>query len=73
MVEVEYADGRIRRFRVSALASYDKDDLPVADVFRRGGDPWLALVTCGGAFNPSLRSFEENVVAYAVPVAEAFG
>ena len=73
VVEVEFSDGATRRFRVEALASYDKQGLPVQEVFRREGDPVLTLITCGGAFNPSLRSFEDNVVAYAVPVQEAFG
>jgi len=72
MVDVEFADGAVRRFRVVALASYDKQQLPVADIFRRDGAPMLTLITCGGAFNPSLRSYEDNVVAYAVPVEEAF-
>ena len=73
VVEVEFSDGATRRFQVEALASYDKQGLPVQEVFRREGDPVLTLITCGGAFNPSLRSFENNVVAYAVPVMEAFG
>jgi hypothetical protein len=71
IVEVDFSDGATRRFRVEALASYDKEGLPVQEIFRRGGDPVLTLITCGGAFNPSLRSFEDNVVAYAVPVPEA--
>ena len=73
LVEVEFADGAVRRFRVVALASYDKEGLPVAEIFRRDGRPALTLITCGGAFNPSLRSFADNVVAYAVPVDEAGG
>jgi hypothetical protein len=72
VVEVDFSDGATRRFRVAALASYDKQGLPVQEIFRREGDPVLTLITCGGAFNPSLRSFEDNVVAYAVPVPEAF-
>jgi sortase (surface protein transpeptidase) len=72
VVEVGFADGTLRRFRVVALASYDKAQLPSADVFRRDGEAVLTLITCGGAFNPSLRSFEDNVVAYAVPIEEAF-
>lgn len=72
LVDVEFADGAVRRFRVVALASYDKQELPVTEIFRRDGAPTLTLITCGGAFNPSLRSYEDNVVAYAVPVEEAF-
>lgn len=71
-IEVIFADGAVRRFRSATLASYDKDHLPVEEIFRRGGDPGLTLITCGGVFNPSLRSFADNVVAFAVPVQEAF-
>ena len=70
---MEFSDGRTRRFRIEAVTSYDKQRLPVQEIFRRQGDPVVTLITCGGAFNPSLRSFENNVVAYAVPVEEAFG
>jgi hypothetical protein len=28
--------------------------------------PQLRLITCGGTFNPALRSYESNVVVYAV-------
>jgi sortase (surface protein transpeptidase) len=68
--EVEFADGRISRFRSVRLTSYDKDELPVDSIFARSGDPVVTLITCGGAFNPSLRSYEDNVVVYAVPIAE---
>ncbi|MBM3695138.1 MAG: class F sortase [Actinobacteria bacterium] len=72
-IEVAYADGSVALFRSVALESYPKEELPVERVFSREGTPILTLITCGGAVNPSLRSFEENVVAYAVPVTEAFG
>lgn len=28
----------------------------------------MALITCGGDFNPALRSYRDDVVAYAVPL-----
>ena len=31
-------------------------------------EEWITLITCGGDFNPSVGSYEDNVVAYAVPV-----
>ena len=34
----------------------------------RTDDPVLTLITCGGDFNSSLRSYEDNFVAYAVPI-----
>ena len=72
-IEVWFTDGSVRRFRSVALTVYDKADLPVERIFRRAGEPTLTLVTCGGAFNQSLRSFEQNIVAYAAPADDAPG
>jgi hypothetical protein len=40
-------------------------------IFAKDGDPVLTLITCGGDFNRSLRSYEDNVVTYAVPIGES--
>jgi hypothetical protein len=65
-VELGLDDGTVRRFVVTALAQYPKAELP-AEVFARRGEPRLVLVTCGGAFDPDARHYEDNVVAYARP------
>lgn len=62
-------DGRDRTYEVEALRQYPKEGLPADEVFGREGDPRLALITCGGAFDPSARSYRDNVIAYALPVA----
>lgn len=67
-VVIEYDDQSAAEFVIVELAQYDKDELPKQRVFAKGGDPVLTLITCGGDFNRSLRSYEDNVVAYAVPV-----
>ncbi|MEO1060765.1 MAG: class F sortase [Actinomycetota bacterium] len=68
VVEVELDDGSIRRYEIVDNARYLKDDLPLDDVFRRDGDEVLTLITCGGAFDAVSRSYEDNVVAVAVPI-----
>jgi LPXTG-site transpeptidase (sortase) family protein len=65
-VAVGFADGTSRTFRVTEVTSYPKDALP-AEVWARSGDPRLALITCGGDFDAAVGSYEDNVVAYAVP------
>ncbi|CAN5768385.1 hypothetical protein BH23ACT5_BH23ACT5_02490 [soil metagenome] len=50
------------------LSQYPKDQLPTDRVFSREGSPALALITCGGTFNRALRSYDDNVVAYAGPL-----
>jgi LPXTG-site transpeptidase (sortase) family protein len=65
---VSFEDGSDRRFEVTELRQYDKDQLPFNQIFTDEGEPRLALITCGGAFDYSAQSYEDNVVAYAVPV-----
>ncbi|MEM9133592.1 MAG: class F sortase [Actinomycetota bacterium] len=68
-VEVEFSDGSTQAFEIIEMAQYDKDELPFDRVFARDGEPVITLITCGGDFQPSVDSYEDNVVAYAVPVA----
>ena len=68
-VEIEMADGAVVEYRVVEMAEYDKAELPVDDLFSEFGDDRLVLITCGGTFNPSLRSYDSNVVVHAVPIA----
>nr|WP_255426328.1 class F sortase [Pseudonocardia sp. C8] len=65
-VVVRAADGRPVTYRVAARRAYGKYDLP-RDVFRRDGPPQLVLITCGGVFDPATRSYDSNIVVYAVP------
>jgi Sortase domain len=67
-VTVDYDDGSQAVFKVEARVVYQKTELPLAVIFSRGGPPVLTLITCGGAFNSSARSYDSNVVVYAVPV-----
>ncbi len=66
-VEVEFSDGSTQAYEIIEMAQYDKDELPFDRVFARDGEPVITLITCGGDFQPSVDSYEDNVVAYAVP------
>lgn len=66
-VTITHADGDQRTWRVAARTSYGKDELPIGDIFVRGGEPRLALITCDGSFDATTRSYQDNVVVYAVP------
>ena len=68
-VVVAFDDGTTSEFEIIELAQYDKQELPDDRVFAKDGEPILTLITCGGDFNRSLRSYVDNVVAYAVPIA----
>ena len=39
-----------------------------ARLFTTTGPPRLVLITCGGPFDKSIRSYEDNIVVYATPV-----
>jgi LPXTG-site transpeptidase (sortase) family protein len=66
-VEVSFDDGSSEPYRITEVVQYRKDALP-DEIFSRSEPERLVLITCGGEFNPSLRSYESNVVAYAEPI-----
>ncbi len=68
-VEVAMSDGSTRAFATAGPAvQYPKYALPIGEVFRRGGDPQITLVTCGGKFDRAKHSYEDNTVVVATPV-----
>jgi LPXTG-site transpeptidase (sortase) family protein len=68
-VTVDHVDGGVSRWQVSSVERFDKDELPLDRVFSHHGEALLTLITCGGAFNPSLGSYDDNVVVFARRVA----
>jgi hypothetical protein len=65
-IEVRGADGHTVRYRVVARRQFHKADLP-GEVFAQDGPARLVLITCGGPFDRKRRSYEDNVVVYALP------
>jgi hypothetical protein len=66
-VVVTDADGVERTWVVTVREVVDKDVLPVAELYRRDGPPRLVLITCGGDFDGSARSYVSNVIVVAEP------
>ncbi len=66
-VTVSYDDGSEASFVVVDVHRHAKSELPLDTVFERTGPPRLTLITCGGDFNPQLRSYEDNLVVIAEP------
>jgi LPXTG-site transpeptidase (sortase) family protein len=58
--------GQIVRFTVTSTAWYPKNKFPTDDVYGPTPDRQLRLITCGGVFDRSLRSYKDNLVVYAV-------
>lgn len=71
LVTVTDEAGAAHDFQVVARRTYGKAELPTAELFARGGPAELAMITCGGDFDPVTGSYSDNVVVTAVPVAAA--
>jgi sortase (surface protein transpeptidase) len=67
VIYVIFDDGALERYEARARTIYDKTELPLDAIFSREGMPVLTLITCGGGFNRNLRTYDSNVVVYAVP------
>ncbi len=65
-VLVDRSDGTTARFTVTAVKRHPKGAFPTERVYGPTTDAQLRLVTCGGDFDHSARSYEDNVVVFAV-------
>ena len=63
--EVDLDDGSVQRWLVTELIQYPKDVLPLTEVFTWAGPPRLVVITCGGEFDRTVRSYSDNIVVYA--------
>jgi hypothetical protein len=68
-ITVGRADGTSASFRVDRVAEYPKTAFPTAAVYGDIDHAGLRLITCGGAFDRSARSYEDNIVVYASAVS----
>ena len=66
VVEITRSDGRVARFAVSRVQQVAKDRFPTAAVYGPTPQPELRLITCGGRFDRTVRSYTDNVVVEAV-------
>jgi sortase (surface protein transpeptidase) len=64
-VDVTRADGSVATFVVDRVEVHPKDEFPTIDVYGNTDDAQLRLITCGGDFDASARSYEDNVIVFA--------
>jgi sortase (surface protein transpeptidase) len=67
-VTVTRADGTVAVFAVDRVERHPKDDFPTIEVYGNTDDAQLRLITCGGDFDSAVRSYEDNVIAFATLV-----
>jgi Sortase domain len=68
-VYVRRADGTLAVFEVTEVQMYAKDAFPTTAVYGAVPDPELRLITCGGTFDYSTRSYLSNTVVFAKEVS----
>jgi len=67
-VYVRRADGTLAVFEVTEVQMYAKDHFPTAAVYGPTPNAELRLITCGGTFDYTTRSYLSNTVVYATQV-----
>lgn len=70
-ITVTDESGTEHTYEVVSRETVTKDVLPIEQIFDRTGEHRLVVITCGGPFQPELRSYRDNVVVTALPVAGA--
>lgn len=68
-IAITRRDGSTARFRVTRVEQFAKDDFPTQAVYGDLDHAGLRLITCGGAFDRQMRSYADNLVAFAELVA----
>ncbi|CAN5243278.1 hypothetical protein BH20ACT5_BH20ACT5_02780 [soil metagenome] len=64
-ITVARADGSVAVFRVTRAEQFPKDEFPTALVYGNLDHAGLRLITCGGSFDQSERSYLDNIVVFA--------
>lgn len=64
-IRVRRADKTTATFRVDGVRQYAKKRFPSKRVFGSVDYPGLRLITCGGRFDTTARSYDDNIVVYA--------
>jgi LPXTG-site transpeptidase (sortase) family protein len=64
IVTVALSDRSRADFVVRSVQTVLKRDFPAARVYQSLGDSELQLVTCGGSFDTTRRSYRSNVIVY---------
>ncbi len=64
-ITVTREDGSVARFVVRSTEQFPKADFPTESVYGNIDHAGLRLITCGGSFDPSVRSYQDNIIVFA--------
>jgi hypothetical protein len=65
LINVGRSDGSDVTFRITKVSRVSKTRFPTDLVYAPTLDPTLRLVTCGGSFDQTRRSYRDNIIAFA--------
>ncbi|TMR04157.1 class F sortase [Actinomadura soli] len=68
-IEVTREDGKTAVFTVESVERVSKERFPTNRVYGPLDHAGLRLVTCGGSFDQSKRSYHDNIIVYAAQTA----
>lgn len=71
LIQVRRADRITAAFRVTAVGRHAKTAFPWREVYGPLGYAGLRLITCGGTFDRTHRTYRDNIVVYATLVGTA--
>jgi sortase (surface protein transpeptidase) len=64
-IEVSRSDGSVAVFTVTAKEEDSKNAFPTERVYAPTPKAELRVITCGGAFDYSIRHYEDNIIVFA--------
>lgn len=67
-IEIDLEDGTTQTWVVTEVAQIPKVSMPLNEIFTWSGPPRVVVITCGGEFDRSARSYVDNIVVYAEPL-----
>lgn len=65
LIHIDRNDGSVITYVVERTEKHAKDSFPTNAVYGPDPHPVLRLVTCGGEFDRTARSYEDNVIVFA--------
>ena len=67
-IDIDLEDGTTQTWVVTEVAQIPKVAMPLGEIFTWSGPPRVVVITCGGEFDRSARSYVDNIVVYAEPL-----
>jgi LPXTG-site transpeptidase (sortase) family protein len=70
-IELHLADGAAFSYEVASLKYYDAATAPVQEITGQTSYEAITLITCGGSFNRSSRSYNQRLIVRATRIANS--